>query len=283
MILGNHIDDIVELKTEIICKDYIPLHKSNYNILAGDGGVGKSAIALKEIAHFLRANPEEKCVAFFTEDSKKQILERLDTITSQMSGITTEEIKERTFFNTLDDNKGQPFAIKQDRNNYINYDYFNQFIVNAKFHKVGLIILDPLEFFHSNLNENDAEDMKFLVTDGFQKLATETESAILVLHHTNKGDKGGARGSGVITNKGRVAYNVRKVMEEDKEMGIQKIKKGWEHSVLLTTIKDNHYIARYCDAIQNHYGKLDLPIVMDTTVEVTEFTADEIEFVGGVL
>ena len=257
--LGSNLLEIESIKTDIILKDYIPVHKGNYNIIAGNGGTGKSMIALKMLIHFLRANPEEKAVAIFTEDSKNTIMERLDFITAGM-GITKEEVIERTFFKTLDNHDGKVFALKVGRQNTINVEYFESFVRNAKFHKIGFVILDPFEAFHSGLSENDAEDMKFFTVEALQKLGVLTGASVVVLHHTNKGALSGARGSGVITNKARVAYNIRKIFEPDKELGIDKVKKGWEKSVLLSTIKDNHFITRDCTIIQNNNGKLDLPI-----------------------
>lgn len=257
--LGNKLTDIEGIKTEIIIKDYIPVHKGNYNILTGAGGVGKSQIALKMLAHFLQANPEETAVCIFTEDTKEAIIDRLDSITSSMK-IKTTEIVERSFFKTLDNHDGKVFVSKVNRANILDVVYLESFILNAKERKVGFIILDPLEAFHNGLNENDAEDMKFLVVEAFQRLGVQIGASVLVLHHTSKGDTGGSRGSGVITNKGRVAYNVRKLMEPDKDLGVDVVKTGWEKSVLLSTIKDNHYIARFCDTMVNDNGKLDLPV-----------------------
>lgn len=282
--LGSNLKEIEDIKSEIIVKDYIPLHKGNYNILSGTGGVGKSQIALKILAHFLQANPKERAVCIFTEDTKKVIIERLDMITRFMN-ITTDEIIERTFFKTLDNHDGKVFCSKINKENVLNEIYFKSFVLNAKERNVGMIILDPLEAFHTGLSENDAEDMKFLTVDIFQKLGVETGASVLVLHHTNKGDKSGARGSGVITNKGRVAYNVMKLYEHDKELGVDVIKSGWEDSVLLSTIKDNHYVAKWCNAIENDNGKLKMPILDRgcNPSNVTEYISDDNDFLGGIL
>lgn len=267
--LGSNLLEIEDIVTNVIIKDYIPIHKGNYNILTGAGGTGKSQVALKMLAHFLQANPNEKGVAIFTEDTKATVIERLDAITRKMR-ISTSEIIDRTFFKTLDNNDGKVFISKINKQNIINEEYLKSFILNAKFHKIGIVIFDPLEAFHTGLSENDAEDMKIYVTDIFQKIGVETGSAVVVLHHTAKGNDGGSRGSGVITNKGRVAYNIRKLMDHDKDLKIDIIKKGWEHSVFLSTIKDNHYIARYCDVIMNNFGKLDLPVYNNFNDKPTE-------------
>ena len=275
--LGSNLLEIEDIKTEIIIKDYIPVHKGNYNILTGAGGVGKSQVSLKMLAHFLQANLNETAVCIFTEDTKAVIIERLDAITKNMQ-ITTNEIIERTFFKTLDNHDGKVFVSKINRQNMLDRDYLEKFILNAKERNVGFIILDPLEAFHNGLNENDAEDMKFLVVEAFQKLGVAIGASVLVLHHTAKGDKGGSRGSGVITNKGRVAYNVQKVYEHDKDLGIDVVKKGWETSVRLSTIKDNHFIARYCNCMKLNQGKLDLPIaIKEIEVDISEYNMEGME------
>lgn len=265
-ILGHKLTDIEAIKTDIVIQDYIPIHKGNYNILAGNGGTGKSLISLKMLVHFLRANPDERAVALYTEDARSTIMERLQLITKIMN-VDFQDILDRTFFKTLDNHDGKVFASKVNKQNTINEEYFTKFVMNAKFYKIGLVILDPFEAFHNGLSENDAEDMKFFTVEALQKLGVLTGAGILVLHHTNKGALGGARGSGVITNKARVAYNIRKIMEHDKILGIDKIKKGWEQSVLLTTIKDNHFITKNNKIIQSDNGKLDLPVHLQFTNE----------------
>jgi len=270
--IGSNILDIEDIVSEVIIKDYIPLHKGNYNVLTGAGGCGKSQISLKMLAHFLQANPNERAVAFYTEDTKKTIIERLDAITSY-TRITTKEIVDRTFFTTLDNYESKPFIKKINRLVEIDISILNSFIGHCCFNNVGLIIFDPLEAFHSGLSENDAEEMKMLVTNVFQRIGVETGSAVLVLHHTSKGNEGGSRGSVVITNKGRIAYNIRRIKEHDKNIGVDVIKKGWENSVLLTTIKDNHFIARYCETLRDNNGKLKLPI--SKYEQVIEYTTKE--------
>lgn len=264
--LGENLNEIESIVSEIILKDYIPIHKGNYNIIAGDGGTGKSQVALKMIAHFLQANPDQKAVGIFTEDTKAVIEARLDVITRYMH-INTQEVIKRTFFKTLDNFDGKVFAKKLQRENVLIQDYVDSFIMNARLHNIGLVVFDPLEAFHEGLSENDNEDMKFYVTQVFQKLGVETGAGVVVLHHTNKGDKSGSRGARVITNKARVAYNIRKLTEHDKDLGVDVPKKGWENSVFLSTIKDNHFISRDCRAIQHDKGKLVLPVYDNTSNE----------------
>ena len=255
----NRIDDIESINVEIIGKDFIPTHRGNYNILAGNGGTGKSLIALKMLVHFLIEKPNEQAVAIFSEDTRVQIEERLETIVQRLD-ITVQEVKNRTFFKTLDNDDGKVFAFVDGRNPVLDMEYFTNFVNKMISNSVGFVVFDPLERFHTGLSENDEGHMKFLVTNVFQQIGKITGASVLVLHHTSKGDKSGFRGSGVIANKGRVAYNIRKNEILDKDSGVYKIRNGWETSVLLSAIKDNHYIQRWCDPIHKHNGKLQLPI-----------------------
>ena len=65
--------DIKAVSMEKVGLDYIPLIKGAYNVLAGSGGSGKSAIALKSVLLWLRANPKKNALAFFTEDGKNRV------------------------------------------------------------------------------------------------------------------------------------------------------------------------------------------------------------------
>lgn len=251
------LDEIEGIEIKIIGKDYIPIHHANYNLLAGNGGTGKSLVSLKMICHFLMEFPTKKALGIYSEDTKGDIVNRLNNITYGLN-ITTKEVMERTFFKTLDNDDGAVFC-RKERGQIIEDAYLKKFKINIIKHDVGIIILDPLERFHSGLSENDESDMKYF-TVMIQKIAIETESSIVLLHHTSKGNHGGFRGSSVIANKGRVAYNIRKNYTIDKASGLDVIREGWEHSVILTTIKDNHYVARHCDIIQNKQGQLDLPV-----------------------
>jgi RecA-family ATPase len=211
------------------------------------------------LVHFLIEKPNEQAVAIFSEDTRQQIEERLDFIVRGLD-ITTKEVFDRTFFKTLDNDDGRVFAFMDAGVPTLDEKYYSGFINGMIDRDIGFVIFDPLERFHNGLMEKDEGHMKFLVTTVFQKIGVLTGAAIVVLHHTAKGDKGGSRGSTVITNKGRVAYNVRKNKIIDKESGIEKVRQGWESSVLLSTIKDNHYVARWCDILSNKDGKLDLPV-----------------------
>ena len=104
----KRMSSIESIKVEVIGKGYIPIHRGNYNILAGAGGVGKSLIALKMLVEFLIEKPKEQALAIFSEDTKVQIDERLDHIVRSYD-ITKEEVYNRTYFKTLDNDDGKVF------------------------------------------------------------------------------------------------------------------------------------------------------------------------------
>lgn len=251
------LSEIDGIDVKVICKDYLPIHHANYNLLAGNGGTGKSLIALKELCHFLQEFPNKKALAIFSEDTKSEILKRLIHITDSMR-ITKEEVLARTFFKTVDNDDGAVFCVKE-RNLIVDTEYLTDFKINLIKHNVGFVILDPLERFHTGLSENDESDMKHLM-NVFLKIGVDSSCSILVLHHTPKGNSGGYRGSTVIANKGRIAYNIRKNTSHDKALGVEVVREGWEKSVVLSIIKDNHFAVQYCDIIQRQNGKLDLPV-----------------------
>lgn len=76
----------------------------------------------------------------------------------------------------------------------------------------SLIILDSLSRIHSE-DENNANKMAELFRNGIQPLARETGAAVMVIHHTIKGDSENsfqrARGSGDLTAVVDAAFDVR--------------------------------------------------------------------------
>lgn len=69
-----------------------------------------------------------------------------------------------------------------------------------------LVVLDPMIELGGNLSENDNIEMNFLV-EKLRELAQQTDSAILMVHHTNKGGMGmnGMRGASAIAGRVRAA------------------------------------------------------------------------------
>ena len=249
--------DIKAVSMEKAGLDYIPLIKGAYNVLAGSGGSGKSAIALKSVLLWLRANPKKNALAFFTEDGKEEILSRAEIICHK-SNLSLELI-ERIHFICLD-NDDRIKWIESNKNGYkIREDYISSIIDYCIEHTIEYIILDPLKRFH-RLSENSNDDMDILVRDVFTKIAVDTKAVVLVLHHSSKGENGGARGASTITDSARVAWQVGRyfIKGSDGKLTENLEKKG---KIKLETIKDNMGIEQLCKIRSFEDKSIDNPLM----------------------
>jgi hypothetical protein len=249
--------DIKAVSMEKVGLDYIPLIKGAYNVLAGSGGSGKSAIALKSVLLWLRANPKKNALAFFTEDGKEEILSRAEIICHK-SNLSLDLI-ERIHFICLD-NDDRIKWIESNKNGYkIREDYISSIIDYCIEHTIEYIILDPLKRFH-RLSENSNDDMDILVRDVFTKIAVDTKAVVLVLHHSSKGENGGARGASTITDSARVAWQVGRyfIKGSDGKLTENLEKKG---KIKLEIIKDNMGIEQLCKIRSFEDKSIDNPLI----------------------
>ncbi len=239
---ANH-SEIKSISMERVGLDYIPLIKGAYNVLAGRGGSGKSAVALKSMLKWLNLNKNKTAVAFFTEDGIEEIRNRTHII-CRNSNMPMDLI-DRIFFISLD-NDDRIKWVSTSRDGYIvNDEYISDLIKFCKDNKAEYIILDPLKRFH-RLSENSNDDMDVLVRDCFTKLASETNSVLLVLHHSAKNAEGGARGASTITDSARMAWKIGRYYVKDNESGEIKENEEKKHKVKLEVIKDNMGIEHQC-------------------------------------
>lgn len=264
--------EIKPLKMEVIGKNYIPLIKGGYNVIAGRGGVGKSAIALKSMLLWLQNNPTKKAFAMFTEDAIEEIKKRA-RIVCQNSNLDITLI-DRIFFIALD-NDDRIKWVKKSRDEYIiNHNYLSELIDFCKSEKVEYIILDPLKRFHA-LSENSNDEMDVLVRDCFVRIAAETNSAVVVLHHSAKSGDGGGRGASTITDTARVSWKVGKYYTKDNLTGDIKLLDEKKDKIKLEIIKDNNGIERDCIIRAKHDNSIDNPLAFGYGMPVvTEFNSD---------
>lgn len=233
--------EIKAVSMEKIGLDYIPFIKGAYNVLAGSGGSGKSSIALKSMLLWLKCNPKKQGLAFFTEDGIEEIKTRCEII-CRNSNLDINLI-DRINFICLD-NDDRIKWISSNKNGYqIREDYITSIIEFCLENKVEYIILDPLKRFH-RLSENSNDDMDVLVRDVFTKIAVDTKSVVLVLHHSSKSE-GGSRGASTITDSARMAWYIGRYFARDKDGKLTEIpeKKG---KIKLEVIKDNMGIESLC-------------------------------------
>ena len=241
---ASTLKDIHSKPSEIVCKDFLPLIKGAYNVIAGSGGVGKSTIALKSAMHYLRSHPEENALLIMGEDAKDEIEKRVMHIGKVDLMLSDSEIDgylQKMFFITVDNDAPTRFLQKVNNTATVNTSLVSAFQDYIQANNIGFVVLDPLKKFHS-CNENDNSEMDLLVRDVFLNTAGNLKIVMLVLHHSAKSlDARGARGASTITDTSRIAYKIAKKYIKN-ENGEQIEDEAYIGKVMVTTIKDNHNI-----------------------------------------
>lgn len=229
-----------------VTKTAIPFIKGAYNLLTGRGGVGKSLVALMTLVEYLINNPTEEIIAFFSEDFKLEVENRLKA-TCLLLEADYNDIAYRSNFMCVDNDDHIPWAAKVKGSNKSNHDYLDGFVSFCLENKVGMIVLDPLNRFH-RLEENSNDDMSWFCKSIIGRMAKETGATTIVIHHSSKNvedNSGRSRGAGTITDSARLAYNLAST-EEDGE-------------ILLDVIKDNMRVSRDCYFLTHCDGIIRLP------------------------
>jgi len=249
---------IKPLKIRIINKGYIPLLDQSYNILSGEGGVGKSQIAIKSMVVYLLDNPNNQALMFMTEDGIGECMSRLKSICAGMNR-DHKWIDDRVFWVTLEDAPVEKLVKRQDGFKSKNQEFIDRFVEFSIFNSIGFVCLDPLRAFH-DLEENSNDEMPILTRELLPILASKVRACFIVLHHSAKGAGSQVRGASSIANDSRLVWNVSKAVEKNNMTGKTEAKEGFENKVKLSIYKDNFGAARYC-TIRDGDGMIELPIV----------------------
>jgi len=249
--------DIKPLAIEIVNKGYVPLISGGYNILAGEGGVGKSLVALKSMVMYLIDNPNKQSLMFMTEDGITECMNRTKVICTGM-GVDFNIINKRVFWFTLEETQLPKLAFKgfggvKEKDEEV----ISNIIDHAITHNIGFICFDPLRAFHE-LEENSNDEMPYLTREIFPLIGKITGAVILVLHHSAKGEGSQVRGASSIGNDARIAWVLSKAVEKNKMTGKRDIKDGYKNKIHLSVYKDNFNIARHC-SIRDKEGMIFLP------------------------
>ncbi len=268
--------EIKPLLVETMNKGYIPFVSAGYNILAGEGGVGKSLIAIKSMIVYLIDNPQKQSIMFMTEDGINECTNRAKVICKNMN-MEYSIVENKIFWITLEEVTVPKLAYQgfggikeKDTEAIANLCDFS--ITN----NVGFICFDPLRAFHE-LDENSNQEMPFLTRDIFPQIGKITGAVVLVLHHSAKGEGSQIRGASSIGNDSRMAWVVSKAVDKNKLTGKREVKDGYENKIHLSVYKDNFNTARHCN-IRDKEGMIFLPTVQtvgnNIPVETHEYTSE---------
>jgi len=270
--------DIKPLSVNVINKGYIPFVSASYNLLAGEGGVGKSLVAIKSAIIYLLDNKEKTAWLFLTEDGINECTTRAKNICSEMN-ISYEVVRDRIFWFTLEETELPKFAYKVGGNKTKDNELIQGICEDAILNNVGFIVFDPLRAFHE-LEENSNDDMPFLTREVFPLIGKLTGATVLVLHHSAKGEGSQVRGASSIGNDARISWVVAKVVEKNAMTGKRVIKEETANKIHLSVYKDNFGTARFC-TIRDKDGLIDLPTAKSTSVTVTEYQHQPSVNMGG--
>lgn len=266
--------DIKPIAVEVINQGYIPFVSSSYNLLAGEGGVGKSLIAIKSAIIYLLDHPKKKAWLFLTEDGITECVSRAKDICKEMHK-DYEKIKDRIFWFTFEEQELPKLAIKNSFGKVKDDELIKCICEEAIMNEIGFIVFDPLKAFHE-LEENSNDDMPFLTREIFPVIAKLTGATILVLHHSAKGEGSQVRGASSIGNDARIAWVVAKVVDKNTMTGKKVIKAGMETKIHLSVYKDNFNVAKHC-RIRDKDGLIDLPTTTYSAPQVTEYQYEKME------
>lgn len=259
--------DIKPLSVEVVNKGYIPFVSASYNLLAGEGGVGKSLVAIKSAIIYLLDHKDKNAWLFLTEDGINECTTRARNICSEMN-ISYDLVKDRIFWFTLEETELPKFATKIGGTKTKDDELIKGICEDAILNNIGFIVFDPLRAFHE-LEENSNDDMPFLTREIFPVIGKLTGATILVLHHSAKGEGSQVRGASSIGNDARISWVVAKVVEKNAMTGKRVIKEETADKIHLSVYKDNFGTARFC-TIRDKDGMIDLPTARKYPVVVTE-------------
>lgn len=189
-------------KIDWLWKDYIP--KGLVTILAGDPGVGKSAIALDLVKRLTDGTEwpdgtpilsNSKALWIDAEGAKVILNERIEKMRINLDHIILPKQKDLL----------QDFTMTKEN--------FKQVHAILKEYKPDLIVVDSLSGIHLK-EENDSKEMK-IVMNWFNSWASKHNVAVLVIHHLSKPSKGDFSGK-VLLNRlrgsGQIGASVRSAL-----------------------------------------------------------------------
>ncbi len=171
----------------------VPYPTKGLTMLTGDGGVGKSFIALQVAISYLEQHPKEKALFWFTEDHEAIVKERVGSVTKN------KDILSRMVFVTADINN-----LKDSVKTAVELSQ-----------KFGIIILDPLISFFTGEENSNSE------ARSFGNRLKKMHGLVILIHHSAKSGSA-SRGASDFRNMVRMVYKVVKPQVRYKKSGYER-------------------------------------------------------------
>jgi hypothetical protein len=171
------------------------LLRGSVSALAAPGGIGKSAyamtcaIALASAHDLLGEEPRQRCRVFYWggEETQDEIDRRIGAICVH-HGITADDLAGWVYTSSGHDVEIKLARSARSTGIEFNLHVINQIVEEVDQLDIDVIILDPLVSLHG-LSENDNVQMDQLIKK-LAWLANHKNCAVLVLHHSRKGQVG---------------------------------------------------------------------------------------------
>ncbi|TGN89901.1 hypothetical protein EOW77_0006275 [Bradyrhizobium yuanmingense] len=206
------------------------------SITASAGGLGKSALVLTEALAMttgkplLGPAPQSPLRVWYInlEDGDNVLVPRLKAA-AKFHGITNADIGDRLFVDTSD---MKLVLAEQDEwgRATLNPAVITRLVREIKANRIDVVMIDPLVS-ANKINENGT-DMD-LVAKELARVARQTNSAIMVVHHVTKGGQeertaSHVRGSGSLVNAARVVRVINPMTADDaNKAGVDPERRGY--------------------------------------------------------
>lgn len=224
------LNKVVKVHQDFILKDLIPFPKHCLNMLASNGGMGKSFLALR-LANQHIFDTGENVACWFTEDEAPFVKGRYDTL---KENNMVKDIKDEKLFLIT---QQPPQLARIEKGIFVaNYDALAEIRAFCAINSIKLLILDPLIAFYGG-SENDNSQARIFMQP-FIEFCKQDDITIILIHHAKKPSKeySGVRGASAFVDAVRCLYEMNYPVDDDGDNDSNKIEDGFR---TLTCKKDN--------------------------------------------
>ncbi|MBF0188726.1 MAG: AAA family ATPase [Magnetococcales bacterium] len=192
------------------------------SVLHGPGGAGKTQYAIQSAINITLGRPwatidpvgQFKVLYISLEEDAVEIRRRVDGY-CQQSGIDRHDVMRRLA--VIGSDTGSGLLVKQEDGSVVDSPFCKAIMMFARESGIGAIFVDPLQD-AVDIEENRNEHVR-AAGDIFRMMARYSGSAVVLLHHNNKGgkpgDQDGLRGGSALAGIARSMESIYKAIPAD--------------------------------------------------------------------